>query len=56
MSGLISRPSVVVGGLAAAGLTGVCLYLLLKQEDEWKLRRQRGVSSSRQVGGVVLLH
>ena len=49
MSGLISRPGVVVGGLAAAGITGVCLYLLLKREEEWKLQRQRGVSSSKQV-------
>ena len=49
MSGLISRPGVVVGGLAAAGITGVCLYLLLKREEEWKLQRQRGLSSSKQV-------
>lgn len=38
-----------MGGLAAAGITGVCLYLLLKREEEWKLQRQRGLSSSKQV-------
>ena len=48
--GLISRPSLVVGGLAAAGVTGVCLYLLLRREEEWRVERQRGsVSSSKQV-------
>ena len=48
--GLISRPSLLVGGLAAAGVTGVCLYLLLRREEEWRVERQRGsVSSSKQV-------
>ena len=45
MSGLMSRPSVLVGGLAVAGISGVCLYLLLRREEEWQSRRQGGLSS-----------
>ena len=44
MSGLMSRPSVLVGGLAVAGISGVCLYLLLRREEEWQ-SRQGGLSS-----------
>ena len=44
MSGLMSRPSVLVGGLAVAGISGVCLYLLLRREEDWQAR-QGGLSS-----------
>jgi len=49
MSGLMSRPSVLVGGLAVASISGVCLYLLLRREEDWQARRQGGLSSSKQV-------
>ena len=45
MSGLMSRPSVLVGGLAVASISGVCLYLLLRREEEWQASRQGGLSS-----------
>merc|ERR1719391_502870 len=48
MSGL-SRPSVLVGGIAVAGISGICLYLLLRREEEWRSQRQSNISSSKQV-------
>ena len=44
MSGL-SRPSVLVGGIAVAGISGICLYLLLRREEEWRSQRQSNISS-----------
>jgi len=49
MPDLISRPSVLVGGLAAAGITGVCLYLLLKREEEWRHHNRDRITTSKQV-------
>ena len=44
MPNVISKPSVQSGALLfgaalAAGGTALCLYLLLKEEDDWKLER-----------------
>jgi len=48
MSGL-TRPSVLVGGIAVAGISGICLYLLLRREEEWRSHKQSNLSTSKQV-------
>ena len=32
-----------------AGISGICLYLLLRREEEWRSHKQTSLSSSKQV-------
>jgi len=54
MPNVISKPSVqsgalLLGAALAAGGTALCLYLLLKDEDDWKLDRGSQMATSKQV-------
>ena len=47
MSDNLSRSFVgpVILGLALTGATGICLYLLLREEEDWEVEVQGGVTS-----------